>query len=198
LELVSKVTALFADIDKKVAEFQLKSGLRCPKMCGACCPSAKVQTTILEMLPAAQEILRRDAAAFWLDRISNQTPSNRCVFYQTQPAPEASGHCEFYPWRPSVCRLFGYAAVRTRQGKSALAACKQLKQTAPDDVVAAMALEIEAPCFTWYGTRIYGLDPVLGTKLFPINMALSHAVERMGLQMHLAYHERLVISDTAA
>jgi Fe-S-cluster containining protein len=198
LELVTKVTGLFAGIDKKVAEFQLKSGLRCPKMCGVCCPTADVQTTILEMLPAAQEILRRGAVSFWLDRINAQDHSNLCVFYLIRPAPEASGHCEFYAWRPAVCRLFGYAAVRTREGKSALAACKHLKKTAPDNVAAAMLLEAEAPCFTWYGTRICGLDPVLGRKILPINMALRHAIERMGLQMHLAYYEKLDSSFTAA
>jgi Fe-S-cluster containining protein len=198
LELVSKVTDLFVDIDKKVAEFQLKSGLRCPKMCGVCCPTADVQTTILEMLPAAQEILCRDAGVFWLDRISTQNPSSLCVFYQTRPAPEATGHCEFYTWRPAVCRLFGYAAVRTREEKSVLAVCKHLKQTAPNDIAAAMALEAEAPCFTWYGTQICGIDPVLGTKILPINMALRHAIERVGLQIHLAYNERLGSSSTAA
>jgi len=198
LTLVSKVTDLFSCIDKKVAEFQLKSGLRCPNMCGVCCPTADVQTTILEMLPAAQEILYRGAGAFWLDRISVQDPTSLCVFYQTRPAPEASGHCGFYAWRPAVCRLFGYAAVRTREGKSALAVCKHLKQTAPDGVAAAMALDAEAPCFTWYGTQICGLDPVLGTKILPINMALRHAIERMGLQIHLAYRERLDSSNNAA
>jgi Fe-S-cluster containining protein len=198
LELVSKVTDLFADIDKKVAEFQLKSGLRCPRMCGVCCPTVDVQTTILEMLPAAQEILRHDAVNFWLDRIGTQDPFRLCVFYQTRTAPEASGHCEFYAWRPAVCRLFGYAAVRTREGKSVLAVCKHLKKTAPDEVAAAMALEAEAPCYTWYGTQICGLDPVLGRKILPINMALRQAIERMGLQIHLAYHERLGSSFTAA
>ncbi|MGA8180193.1 MAG: hypothetical protein WB792_09045 [Desulfobacterales bacterium] len=198
MTLVSKVTELFAVIDKNVAEFQLKSGLRCPNMCGGCCPTVDVLTTILELLPAAQEILFRGTGAFWMDRISAKDPSRLCVFYQTRPAPEASGHCEFYAWRPAVCRLFGYAAIRTREGKSALAVCKHLKKTAPDSVSAAMAVEAEAPCFTWYGTQISGLDPVLGTKMLPINMALRHAIERTGLQIHLAYHERLVSSDTAA
>jgi uncharacterized protein len=198
LKFVSKVMALFAVIDKNVAEFQLRSGLRCPRMCGVCCPTADVQTTIIEMLPAAKEILYRGAGAFWLDRISGQDPSSLCVFYRTRPAPEASGHCEFYAWRPAVCRLFGYAAVRTREGKSALAVCKHLKQTAPDDVAAARALEVEAPCFTWYGTQICGIDPVLGTKILPINIALQYAIERMGLQFHLAFDERLGASSTAA
>jgi Fe-S-cluster containining protein len=198
LELLFKVAELFEGIDKKVIEFQLKSGLRCPRMCGACCPTGDVQTTVLEMLPAAQEILRRGDADFWLDRIGAQDRPSLCVFYQSLPAPDASGHCEFYAWRPAVCRLFGYAATRTRDGKPALAVCKHLKQTAPDDVAAATSLEADAPCFTWYGTQICGLDPVLGTKILPINAALRHAIERMGLQIHLAYGDRLGSSSTAA
>ena len=75
MELVPKVTDLFTPIDKNVAEYHLKSGLRCPVLCDACCPTADAQTTVLEMLPAAQEILRRDAGTFWLNRINLQNPS---------------------------------------------------------------------------------------------------------------------------
>ncbi len=197
MKVVSEVTAIFDQIDKKVAEFQLKSGLRCPKMCGVCCPTTDVQTTIIEMLPAAHGILCRGAGAFWLERITAQKPSDICVFYQIRPAPEASGHCEFYACRPVVCRLFGYGAVRTREEKLVLAVCKHLKHADPDRVAAAVALEAEAPCFAWYGTQICGLDPVLGTKIMPINAALRRAIEWVGLRMHLADSEALNFSTAA-
>ena len=62
MEIVSQVMDLYTQIDKAVAEFQLKCGLRCPSGCGACCPTANVETTILEMMPLALEILRRGEA----------------------------------------------------------------------------------------------------------------------------------------
>ncbi|MFH2218827.1 MAG: YkgJ family cysteine cluster protein [Pseudomonadota bacterium] len=197
MEILSQVTALFADIDIRVAHFQLKSGLRCSKGCSTCCPTGDVQTTILEMLPAAHEILFRGEASSWLERIAAQNPPGLCVFYQTHPASEAPGNCEFYTWRPAVCRLFGYAAVRNSRDKLALAICKHLKHADPDSVAAAISLENEAPSFALYGTRISGLNPVLGTKLMPINTALRHAVERLGLRMQMAYGEKLGASTAA-
>ena len=65
MEIVSQVMDLYADIDKAVAEFQLRSGLRCPAGCGLCCPTADVRVTVLEMLPIALEILCNQDAGAW-------------------------------------------------------------------------------------------------------------------------------------
>lgn len=189
MEIVSRVMDLYAQIDKAVAEFQLKSGLRCPAGCGACCPTADVQVTLLEMLPAAREILRRGEAADWLERLAALPEPGRCLLYAPQPAPEASGHCSFYRWRPALCRLFGFAAVRGRTGLKALSVCRHIKQADPQGAAAAALLAEEAPCFVHSSTRIYALDPVLGTRLMPINTALRHAIERIGLRQSFAYTE---------
>jgi Fe-S-cluster containining protein len=189
LEITLRVMDLYAQIDKAVAEFQLKSGLRCPVGCGACCPTADVQVTILEMFPAAREILRRGEATDWLERLTALPESERCLLYAPQPAPEAAGHCSFYRWRPALCRLFGFAAARGRTGLKALCVCRHIKQADPQGAAAAAPLADEAPCFVHYSTRIYGLDPVLGTRLMPINMALRHAIERIGLRQSFAYTE---------
>ena len=197
MELASKMMGLYAQIDKAVAEFQLRSGLRCPAGCGICCPSADVQVSVLEMLPVALEILRRGEADRWLKRLSDKSAPGPCLLFSPHPPPEAGGHCTFYTWRPALCRLFGFAAVRTRTSTKALSICKQIKQTDPQGAAAAMALAEEAPCFIHYSTRIYALDPMLGTRLMPINAALGCAIERMGLQLSFGHREKL-IDNTAA
>jgi Fe-S-cluster containining protein len=191
LEIVSRVMDLYAQIDKSVAEFQLKSGLRCPKGCGACCSSAHVEVTVLEMLPVACEILRQGEAVVWLKRLASQENPGRCRLYLADPGEAAAGHCGFYKWRPVLCRLFGFAAIRNRIGEKILSVCKQIKQTDPQGASAAVHMVAQAPCFVHCGTQVYALDPVLGQALLPINTALRHAIERVGLHLSFSYGETL-------
>ena len=191
MEIVSRVMDLYAQIDKSVAAFQLKSGLRCPPGCGACCPSAHVDVTVLEMLPIAHEILRQGEAAAWLQRLASQENTGRCLLYLAEPQEEVAGHCSYYKWRPALCRLFGFAAVRGGRGEKLLSICKRIKQTDPVAAGAALRLVDQAPCFVHFGTQVYALDPVLGQTLLPINTALRHAIERLGLHFSFTYGETL-------
>ena len=185
MEIVSQVMDLYADIDKAVAEFQLRSGLRCPAGCGLCCPAADVRVTVLEMLPMAHEILCNHDAGVWMDRLAAQSEEGRCALYSEKQLSRA-GHCSFYGLRPALCRLFGYAAVRSRTGTKALSVCKYIRQNDPQAAAAAMVIADEAPCFVHFGSRVYALDPVLGNGLMPINTALRRAIERLGLNYALA------------
>jgi Fe-S-cluster containining protein len=191
LEMVSCITALYTQVDQQVKAFQLMTGLRCPAGCGACCPTADVHATILEMLPAAHEILCQGASAFWLERLENEGSAGICVFYCAQPAPEAQGHCGMYALRPTVCRLFGFAAVRSRSGALALSVCRQIKAASPDAAADACASRVEAPCFSDIATQINALDMAFGSRLMPINEALRRAVQRLGLAMQLGQSESL-------
>lgn len=191
MESVDRVMSAFAQVDQKIAAFQLKTGLRCVSGCGRCCPESDIQTTVLEMIPAAHEILCRGQSGFWIDRIAEQNSTGRCVFFSTEQLPDSSGHCEFYKWRPAICRLFGFATVHNRLNQKLLAACKYMKQTCPETVATAVACQDEAPCFSDVGTSIYGLDPALGTRLMPINEALEKAVTRLGLYMQMVQNESL-------
>ena len=185
LEIVSQVMDLYARIDKAVAEFQLRSGLRCPSGCGRCCPTADVRVTVLEMLPIAHEIFQNHDACAWMDRLAAQPVSGRCILFSEKQISDA-GHCSFYTWRPVLCRMFGYAAVRSRTGANALSVCKYIRQNDPETAAAAMAYAGEAPCFIHYGARVYALDPGLGNELMPINTALRRAIERLGLNYALS------------
>jgi Fe-S-cluster containining protein len=197
MTIVSQVLALYADLDRQVATFQLESGLRCLPQCGRCCPVSDIYTTVLEMLPLAEEMLRRGAAEAWLTRIGLAAATPGCILYQVHPPENVGGHCGFYPWRPSVCRLFGFAAVRNRNGGRSLAACKCLKAAAPLAVEAAGVHAEKAPCFSDVGAILYAIDPAAGSRLMPINGALQQAVQRTGLQMQMRHKENLGVISAA-
>lgn len=183
--IVSQVMLLYDKLDQRVARFQLETGLKCPFGCGLCCPTATVYATVLEMLPAAGEILRRGEGEFWLERIRRAPSAPGCVLYLTERPEDAPGNCGFYTWRPAVCRLFGFAAVHTRDGKQVLAACKQLKILDPETVATAMDHSAGAPCLSNVGSLLYALDPASGSRLMPVNEALQEAIHRMGLYLQM-------------
>lgn len=183
--------AVYGQMDQQVAAFQLRSGLRCLPVCGRCCPQAAVEATTLEMLPAAHEILLRGESNVWLQNIRMTNRASTCVFYNEHDDAGGQGHCAFYTWRPTVCRLFGFAAVRNRHQPKLLSVCKYLKATSPVEVAAAISLQTEAPCFSEAASQVYSLKPDLGARLLPINVALQKAILHLGLRMQLGQIEAL-------
>ena len=139
----------------------------------------------------AHEILRQGAADFWLKRIDSQNPPGRCVFFLSDIASGVPGHCVSYSDRPSICRLFGFATVRNRMGEKMLSVCRVLKQKNPQAGAHAIELQHEAPCFPEVGTFVYAQDPILGSRLLPINQALREALMCLGLHMEISQSEAL-------
>ena len=191
MQIITRLMELYNQTDQRVAIFQLKSGLRCIAGCGHCCLTSKVQATILEMLPAANEILLRGEASKWIERIDANAEASICAFYSAKLETDEPGHCGFYTWRPMVCRLFGFASHRNRNGRKLLGVCKVLKEKKTLEVGAAKAIQDEALSFIEASSLIYGLDPGLGTKLLPINIALKKAIISLGLHMQMSSNENL-------
>lgn len=195
METVSHIVAIYAQIDLQIATFQVRTGLRCPGGCGLCCPEAEVFTSSLEMLPVAHEVLCRGESEIWLQRIQDHGPKSLCVFYRQQ-IDAAAGHCSFYNLRPSICRLFGFAAIRNRWGDLMLSACRHLKKSNPEEVARACAHQSEAPCFSHFGTLLAAVD-LSAIRQVAINEALREAILRMGLYMQIAKEETRTINSAA-
>ncbi len=183
-ELIPRITAFFTQLDQEVNRFRLKTGLGCVENCdGACCRNANIHTTILEMLPVSHELFQRGEGAVWLERLSDNAMDDFCIFFQDHRKPAASGHCSMYAFRPSVCRLFGFAAVRNRAGDKILATCKYIKQAFPEIHLPAQAFQSQAHCFSDQSAHLYALEPCSANRLLPINSALRLALQRVGLYL---------------
>jgi Fe-S-cluster containining protein len=183
---VSKVVELYAVIDRHTSALQAATGLHCPPGCGRCCSSEEVEATVVEMLPLAVEVFRLGEAERWLELIDRGNSSEACVLYQADVLVSGNGRCSFYAWRPIVCRLFGFAAVKNKHGKPELVACAREKEIMPLAVVRAQegfAAGAQAPNFTDYSLQIRGLEP--GGSLMPVNLAVQLALEREGLRRRL-------------
>lgn len=181
-QIQSTLDALSVETDRFAAD----SGVRCREGCGDCCNNPQVETTVGELLPLARELARRGQEGPWHER-ATKGHGERCVFYAPSAQDPAQGRCSIYALRPGLCRLFGFAAVRDKEGHPRLAACRVHKADTPEVVEAAQkglqTGSLEAPLFMEWQERLQaiGSAPSLSEKL-PINDAIVRAIERYALQ----------------
>lgn len=183
-DVIERLLALFQQIDEETSAFQAATGLQCPAGCGRCCENPEIETSPLEMLPLALELFRQGKAQECLDKLDKCNELDLCIFYESDSLIPGNGRCGVYAWRPAVCRLFGFATVKNKQGKPEFAACRHHKQTVPAVVeIAKQAVTagVPAPNFSQYGIEIANLDPDLGYRQMPLNQALKIAIQRVGL-----------------
>jgi len=183
IDLSLKVLSTYQEIDQQTARLGLAFGLRCPSLCGACCDSPKVEATVLETLPLAEEIYRRKeekALLIALEKKRNQDDF-KCVLYRANPGFPGIGRCSYYGFRPLVCRLFGFAFRRNKLGNLEFSACKVMKERPPEavhEVESGISETLDAPVYQESFMRIASLDPGIGYRCLPINGALREALER--------------------
>ncbi|MGP1385637.1 MAG: YkgJ family cysteine cluster protein [Thainema sp.] len=185
-DVSASLTQLYQDVNAQIASFQAATGLQCPPGCGQCCENPEVESSPLEMVPMALELIRRGDAAAWLEQADIAGVPSRCVFYQPDEHVAGNGRCQMYMWRPSICRLFGFAAVTDKLGTPKLAACFKHKQVYPDQVAmaqVAIANGLPVPQFADWQTQIANVDPHWGYQRMPINQALKIAIERVSLSL---------------
>ena len=177
---------LFAEASRLTRAFQVKTRLTCPEGCGSCCASPFIETTELELLPLADELIRKGKAETCYDKAEAREFRGQCIFYN--PAGKG-GCCEAYHLRPLICRLFAYSGNRDKYGRIRLVTCKIIKEA--DPVLAEKALadvasgKIIPPVMSGYIMQASSLDPELSHESLPINTAFKKAVERLGLSKKL-------------
>ena len=191
LELEYKVLEVYRDLDAAVAEFAARTGLACPSGCGRCCISEKVEATVLECIPLAFELFRTGQAEFILKRLEENSGERQCVLYRPDFTAAGLWGCSQYGHRPVVCRLFGFAGYRGRDGLPRLAMCRVMKDRSGE--IGAPCLTAEdlsaMPLFSDAGLAVTALHPSLGTVRLPINKALYEALQKVGMFLDLAVPE---------
>ncbi|MCX6111153.1 MAG: YkgJ family cysteine cluster protein [Proteobacteria bacterium] len=183
-----QVATLLNEIEEVTTNYAAASGIRCRVGCGQCCLKPGIDAMPLEMLPLAQALIESETSDQWYDAAAAD-PDGICVFYARDPGDPTLGRCTQYSHRPSLCRMFGFAAVSTRAARPpSLAACHWHKKLQPE-VVAAAQVAIDAggavPLFSEYSMRLSMIAPTPSlTQRVPINRALIQAIERLSMDHH--------------
>jgi Fe-S-cluster containining protein len=110
-----------------------------------------------------------------------QHEQDGCFFYQASSEDRKSGQCGVYPYRPAVCRMFGAAGYRGREGEVLLSICKVIRSDEPDAVIATQqSLSSETPpMMRNHKAQIAQLDYELSKENMPIKQATAAALEKV-------------------
>ena len=183
IQKIASMREIFREVDEDEAVFQHAVGLECLKTCGHCCENPLIETTVLEMLPLAADLLEQGTIEDFYQLAEKQGFKGRCVFFQPEPDPDVPGHCGIYEHRPLICRLFSSSGNADKHGHMRLVVCAQLKkakalrfQRAEAD---ALAGRLAVPVMANYMMRAMAIDPGLGRESFLLNTAFRKAAERV-------------------
>lgn len=191
--LSDKVSILFREFDRMAHDFQMASGLYCPENCGACCQSETVEATLLECLPMAFTILDRDDMESCLNQLASTPLPGLCLLFIGNHAEQGTWGCSCYADRPLVCRLFGFAGSRGKDGQLQLAFCRVMRETGQNlpDVAGDARLAAVMPIITEAAIQLTTLHPDYGTRRQPINEAMRAAVMKVGMYLQMSCSEQL-------
>jgi Fe-S-cluster containining protein len=173
------VEALFRRLDHQIAAFQAQTTLHCLSGCGRCCTKPDIRASALEFLPLAYHLYREGKAAHtwtWL----KAHPQDLCLLFQPLSPASEQGFCSDYPHRGLICRLFGFSAMRDKHGGSQLYTCRLIKEDQPLAVSLThtrLGQGLPIPIVSQYYQRLSSIDADLAKAEFPVNVAISKALE---------------------
>lgn len=173
------VLELFDQLETETSQFFNEGGLTCFAGCGRCCTSPKVTASPLEFLPLAFEFYRKGTAHQALEILENVSDSEICLLYRKTSEDGSSGFCSNYANRGLICRIFGSAARRNKNGIKELITCKLLKESkkaAFEELSIQINQGLAIPMATEYYSQLNDLDQYL-SESYPINVAIRKAIE---------------------
>jgi Fe-S-cluster containining protein len=185
---LSELTALYRELDRETARFKRAAGLECLEACRKCCTPerAQIEAAVLDCLPLSLHLWKLGEAESCLERLAANGRGRVCVIYDADPF-SASG-CKQYPWRPLLCRLFGFSAVLDKHGRPRVALCRAIRNADPRAEARAnrvLAEGLNPVVIPHWARRVSSLNPHLGQRRYPINQALKLALEKVGFLIHL-------------
>jgi len=166
-----KVIDLFNELDFRIYLYRQSTGIDCVEYCkGECCEKEDIFATTLELIPLAFMLFEQKKEGM-IERIYS-TEDRLCLLFDKN-----TGRCTEYNYRGLICRLFGFASMRMKDGSLAIVSCRHIKSV----FKRAIESQIDPVLMADYHTRLMGIDIELAREENPINTAMRRAVEKVGL-----------------
>ena len=174
---------MYNELEEAQVRFCSDFDLHCKDDCCECCKHFQPDVTDLEAQYLALGLISEGREQEILDLLKSQPEyPDRCPLCDPVPGHP---HCMIYRWRPLLCRLFGAAVTRDKEGAAAFRNCRWNEHThaissaelsGSDDVV----------YMSDYGMRLEEED-IDNTETRLLAEALPPAVEKV--RLILSYEE---------
>ncbi len=179
---VKAVERVFKSLDEEIDKLKKETGLHCLAGCGKCCTKADIDSSPIEYLPLAFEWFQKGQAEEKLELLRNED-NPICINYSPLSlSAQESGSCGVYSHRGLICRLFGFAASRDKNGDLRFVTCKLIKENQPTEFQSVNELiqrKEYVPVFSDYYKRLFQIDFKLANQIHPINKAIRIAIEEV-------------------
>ena len=167
-EILNQMKDLYSKIQKSQAEWYEKSNFTCPQGCGECCRNFEPDLLDCEA----------DFMAAWL--LDNQPEIAEKITQGIFPFPENKGcpfwneeaeyHCTIYGGRSFICRFFGAASFKSKDGSLAFKPCKFY----PDEKLSAFKIPLSHRQYNEKEIQeIFGIKPPLMSDIMESAISLN-------------------------
>ncbi|MCA6078432.1 YkgJ family cysteine cluster protein [Fulvivirga sedimenti] len=176
---VRAVEKVFQQLEKEISAFQKTTGMHCIASCGRCCIKPDISATPLEFLPLAYHLFKTGEASAWYERLKTTGAQLHCGVFIPLKKTSDHGFCQKYAYRGLICRLFGFTAMRDKNGEARLVTCQTIKTEQPESYQKGI-LHAEKGNIVFmrdYYFRLSAIDPELGREMMPVNDAIRRALE---------------------
>lgn len=162
--------------------------LACPSGCGNCCHGFMPDVLPIEADYIAYYLLSNDKAFSAAEAPSLQIASSAenpspCPFHD----PDRPGeNCRIYPARPLVCRLFGFAGTKDKNGEPSFRLCRCMPTPQRLDVRILDQKDLIGkigalpPIMSDFAMEVLSLDPSQAAERKPLVEAIRPALAKIG------------------
>lgn len=179
-KVVRQVEKVYSDLDREALYFTSQSGLQCQGGCSSCCHYKNIRASVLEMIPLAWFLHLSNLQDEVFEKLDQSHAV--CVSLRVLDTGEGAGGCLYYEQRPLICRLFGNAGIRIRDGQTAIYTCNIMKTTDPvlfQQVMKRLQHGFRIPMAEDFQTRLYVIDFAMASEIHPVNLSLRIAMEKI-------------------
>ena len=184
---LEKLFAVYSELEEQMGHFKRAARIDCLGKCQKCCETARfVEASPFEMVPLSIYLWQKGKAEFILDQLMKANPEGPCVLLNLNPSLLSKGGCNYYSFRPLLCRLFGFSAAPDKYEKPRIALCKAIKDLNPgtEDCINEMIQGgLKVPIIPHFSCQVALIHPNLGQELYSINHSLRKALEIVGYRM---------------
>jgi Fe-S-cluster containining protein len=166
------ICEIYQKADADMAAFREKAQIPCPSGCGACCDHFEPDIVEAEALYLAAWLMGPGADK--RSMLEREDRPDGCPFWLA----DDPYHCQVYPARGLICRLFGFSGMRNSLGEAEFNPCFKLREM---KITVNAETAKSAPVMSDYGDQVVALCPDSAGLRLPLREGVRRSLAKLEL-----------------